>query len=469
MTSQVDLIQLPELSNRGKVFPIIGLVLALPWERTSVIAMGLAGILVLAAFLITGTARIMRRTRARVQWAEEALTECQNRIAGLERQVTDAAVARDLACAARDEAWAARDAERALLADFGHELRTPLSTILGFADLLRSAPGLPYEHRQSLDIISRAGDHLSNLSEDLLNIGKMNAGCVAVKNMLCDLRRIVRDCVDILRARADAKNLELIIDEFPDFPRFVRCDAGKLRQVLINLLANAVEYTDSGRITLRANSQPLDNPQRRLLTFEVQDSGIGIGSDDQARVFVPFVKLSNASGRTGTGLGLSICRRLVEVMGGTIHLKSTPGRGSLFVVNVPVERAEKSAAEARQHESVVVLSGPEPDRVPLGAGYMSLLSAQSYPAVGELRREALTALPKQLRGELLDAVVRLESRSINEVIGRVSQHDAQLGTELLRCAGRSTYTPMFKALTNEEGPLSDHWSPTSSLSAPANA
>jgi signal transduction histidine kinase len=435
MTGRFNELQSSEFFHQGKVVQVsiaCGLVLALLWGRAFLIPMGMAGILLLTAFLIAGVARTMLNVRRRSQLSGVALTECQKRVLDLSHEVAELEEARASARAVRDEVQARIQAKDEILATLGHELRTPLHTMVGYSALLQNVPGLSGQHRRMLDLVIRAGEHLVCLSEDLLDKAMMDAGRVTVKNARCDVQRVVRDCAAMLRARADAKNLELLVVELPPFPRFVLCDAGKLRQVLLNLLANAVEHTDYGVVILRASSQPQDNVQHLSLTFEIRDSGAGIAVDDQVRIFEPFFQVSKARGRAGTGLGLSISRQLVQIMGGTIDVQSTPGGGSLFLVNFPVQAAEKPPAEATKDE----------DNLP---------PAERFGAVGDLRREALAALPMQLRGELLEAVVRLEARSIAEVIDRVSQQDAELGSALMRCAERYTYTQIFDAVSNTNG------------------
>jgi CheY-like chemotaxis protein/anti-sigma regulatory factor (Ser/Thr protein kinase) len=145
-----------------------------------------------------------------------------------------------------------------------------------------------------------------------------------------------------MRLRAEEKGLELFVDQSLEFPETVYADTTKLRQVLINLLGNAVKYTQKGAITLRLNAIPAGNDKRLLLTFEVEDTGIGIAPKDQAQIFEAFVQVGKPSTQKGTGLGLTITRQFVELMRGTIHVESTPGKGSLFCVELPVERAQES-------------------------------------------------------------------------------------------------------------------------------
>jgi CheY-like chemotaxis protein/anti-sigma regulatory factor (Ser/Thr protein kinase) len=173
----------------------------------------------------------------------------------------------------------------------------------------------------------------------------------------------VRDVTDMIRARAEEKNLSLLLEEPADFPSQVRLDAAKLRQVLINLLGNAVKYTEKGTITVRFGAQPLDSAERVLLTLDVEDTGIGIAVEDQVHIFDAFRQVENALAQKGTGLGLTITKQFVELMGGTIHIQSTLGKGSVFRVEMPVERGQDSAAGApiADVERIVRLQPNQPE------------------------------------------------------------------------------------------------------------
>jgi CheY-like chemotaxis protein len=150
----------------------------------------------------------------------------------------------------------------------------------------------------------------------------------------------------MMRVHAGEKRLDLLLDASSDFPRFVRSDPTKVRQVLVNLIGNAVTYTEKGSVTVRLHAELMDRPQHLLLTFDVLDTGIGIAPEDQDCIFEPFVQGGSSGVHKGTGLGLSISKHFVELMGGAIHVESAPGTGSLFLVELPVERAEQSEVEA---------------------------------------------------------------------------------------------------------------------------
>jgi len=238
---------------------------------------------------------------------------------------------------AQAKAEAANRAKSVFLSSMSHELRTPLNAILGFSGLMSHDANISTEQRKTLELINRSGEHLLSLINDVLDMTKVEAGHSVVVNAPFDLGEMVRDITNLMHGRAEEKNLELRLDQSSEFPCFARADAVKLRQVILNLVGNAIKFTSQGRVTLRLNARPNNVPQRQILIIEVEDTGIGIAPEDQSRVFEPFVQVGNSAFQKGTGLGLPIARQQVELMGGQISMESTPGRGSLFRVEVPVD------------------------------------------------------------------------------------------------------------------------------------
>jgi signal transduction histidine kinase/DNA-binding response OmpR family regulator len=261
---------------------------------------------------------------------------------------------------ARNQAEQANRAKSAFLANMSHELRTPLNAILGFSNLLRENSASD-DQRHDLDIINRSGEHLLTLINDVLDVAKIEAGRIVLEMSPCDLKLLVQDIADMMRVRATEKNLALVLKESEDLPRYVRTDGAKLREVLINLVGNAIKYTVRGSITLQCSAQPSDESERVLLHFEVKDTGIGIAPEDQDRVFRPFEQVAKAGRQKGTGLGLAITRQIVELMGGTIELESAPGKGSCFRVKLPVERTDEFEAKPAERERVLGLEPGQPE------------------------------------------------------------------------------------------------------------
>jgi CheY-like chemotaxis protein len=243
-----------------------------------------------------------------------------------------------------------------------HELRTPLSVILASSDLL-SETDPTADQREIIGAIGRSGEHLLGLIDDVLDVAKIEAGKEELAIAASDLISTVRTAVEMMRGRAEEKQLALVYYQAPKVPRYVRVDAPKLRQILINLLGNAIKFTKEGTVTLRLSAQPADEPGRGRLCFDIEDSGVGMPQHDLGRIFEPFEQVRNLGPRTGTGLGLTITRRFVELMGGTLRVESEVGRGSRFLVELPLELASESetygAEPAPGHSFILEPGQPE--------------------------------------------------------------------------------------------------------------
>jgi PAS domain S-box-containing protein len=238
---------------------------------------------------------------------------------------------------ARDAAEAANRAKSAFLASMSHELRTPLNAILGFSKLLRKEAQLLPAQRDKLDIINRSGEHLLMLINDVLEMSKIEAGRVQLETTPFDLGAMVREVIGMLEVRTKEKGLRLLIDQSSHFPRYIHGDEARLRQVLTNLVGNAIKFTRQGEVTVRLGTRQ-DNISH--LRIEVEDSGPGITPEDQQRIFQPFVQLGKQKAdNKGTGLGLALTRQYVQLMGGTISVESATGKGSLFRVELPLNEA----------------------------------------------------------------------------------------------------------------------------------
>jgi PAS domain S-box-containing protein len=261
-----------------------------------------------------------------------------------ERKLADAALR------ARQAADEANEAKSRFLANISHELRTPLNAILGYAQLLLNDPGRDDRTAAGLDTIRQSGELLLTLINDILDVAAIESGKLTLYPDAVDLPAFLRAVADIVRVKADQKNLALMLELAPDLVSIVQVDAKRLRQVLLNLLSNAVKFTDAGEVQLRVS--PLAPPGETVcLRFEVMDSGIGIGPDQLATIFLPFVQAPGVQRRFGgSGLGLSISRQLLGLMGSELHVDSRVGRGSCFHfdLELPVDTRLTPAAGPRR-------------------------------------------------------------------------------------------------------------------------
>ncbi len=241
--------------------------------------------------------------------------------------------------AGREKAEAESKANSEFLSHMSHELRTPLNGILGYAQILQRDAGLPEKQQGSVDSIISCGDHLLSLINDVLDLSKSKAGHLELDLAPCDLHKLTTEVGDIVRQRASEKQIEFGIELLPEVPRTIVSDAPKIRQILVNLLGNAVKFTAKGSVNLRVFQSP-----QGLLQFDVTDTGVGIAAEEIEQIFDPFKQVEAGKAAGGTGLGLAICERLAKILGGEIKVHSNEGEGSTFSVMIPVEKAPAEIA-----------------------------------------------------------------------------------------------------------------------------
>jgi signal transduction histidine kinase/purine-cytosine permease-like protein/DNA-binding NarL/FixJ family response regulator len=264
-------------------------------------------------------------------------------------QRTDAALQQ-----AKDLAEAANQAKTRYVAGMTHELRTPLNSILGYAQILLKDDQVQGARRASVATIHRSGEHLHGLIDGLLDLARIEAGRLRLDPAPLPMHEFLDDLVRMVAPQAEAKGLAFKLETSGRIPQYVNADARRLRQILINLLGNAVRFTDRGSVTLR-----LDH-RREVARFEVIDTGIGIAAQDQERIFLPFERGSagRRTGDPGTGLGLTITHLLTQLMGGELTLKSTPGEGSTFSVRLYLREVSAPTRPRLPHRPVTGYVGP---------------------------------------------------------------------------------------------------------------
>jgi predicted ATPase/signal transduction histidine kinase/CheY-like chemotaxis protein/tRNA A-37 threonylcarbamoyl transferase component Bud32 len=307
---------------------------------------------------------------------------------------------------AKDAADAANRAKSDFLTSMSHELRTPLNSILGYAQVLsRSASlatSLPEGERDGLRIIRRSGEHLLTLINDVLDLAKIEAGKLELSPRDVRLELLVRTVAGMSQVRADEKRLAFSYEMTGDPVESVRVDEKRLTQVLLNLLGNAIKFTERGRVRLEMNvrARPGGAPKEKLVVFRIEDTGPGIAEEHRARIFEPFEQAGDARSRgEGTGLGLAITRRIVQHMGGQLEVESEVGRGSAFIVTLPlVEAGAGDTAKVASWEQIIGYLGERraillvDDHAENRAVMRTLLAPLGFDLVEAARGEEAVAL-----------------------------------------------------------------------------
>jgi PAS domain S-box-containing protein len=271
---------------------------------------------------------------------------------GTIRDLTEKEVADHALRQAKEQAEAANRAKSLFLANMTHELRTPMNAVLGYAQIMRNDPTISKSHRQAVQAVMNAGNHLMELINDILDLSKIEAGAMEVRTTDFSLWDLTEGLADIFRVRCEEKGIGWRVEsEVPEHV-LVSGDHGKLRQVLINFLGNAVKFTDAGEVILRVA------PDGERYRFEVADTGPGISAEAQMQIFEPFHQAEEGRAKGGTGLGLAIARRQIELMGGELGLDTRLGEGSRFFFTLTLPAVEQQGTRPSQTVERVVGLAP---------------------------------------------------------------------------------------------------------------
>ena len=277
----------------------------------------------------------------------------------LQRSTHQQLEAKEQAEEAKEQAEIANKAKSVFLANMSHELRSPLNAILGFTQIMTRSQTLSQEHIENIGIISRSGEHLLTLINQVLDLSKIEAGQTNLNENNFDLYRLLDDVKEMFQPKADEKHLQFCFEREPEVPQYVRTDEVKLRQVLINLLNNALKFTEVGGICVRIGIRK-DQAQ---LQFEVEDTGLGIAPEELDSLFKAFVQTqSGQQVQEGTGLGLAISHQFVQLMGGDIQVESEVGCGTLFKFDIQVNIVEASqvTCSTKLQRRVIALEPGQP-------------------------------------------------------------------------------------------------------------
>ena len=304
---------------------------------------------------------------------------------------------------AKQTAEGANRAKSEFLANMSHELRTPLNAILGFTQLMHRDSSLTPQQHENLGIISRSGEHLLSLINDVLDMSKIEAGLIALNENDFDLYSMLDAIEEMFQLKAESQGLELLFELTPDAPQYVRTDERKLRQVLINLLGNAIKFTQKGGVTLRVGAECGEHttyekfdpktlhPKSHTLLFEVEDTGSGIAPNEMESLFEPFVQTETGrKSQQGTGLGLPISRKFVQLMGGDIEVNSVLGKGTSFKFDIQVTLADAAQIQTQQQTHRVKSLEP-------GQPEYRILVVDDRPANRLLLTKLLTPIGFQVR------------------------------------------------------------------------
>ena len=312
----------------------------------------------------------VRHRNGELRWFRETgqlvrdQTGAPQRVAGAFADVTARMRLESELRAAKDAAEHAMQVKSAFLATMSHEIRTPMNGVLGMAELLLQSP-LSNEQRENAETIRRSGDALLRIIDDVLDVSKIEAGKLTLESARFDLDAAVDDVAELLAEKARSRGVRIVSTLDADVPQFVTGDATRVSQILVNLVGNAVKFTEHGDISIRVQRVSRDRGEL-LLRFDVRDTGIGVAPDVMPLLFEPFVQADSSTTRRfgGTGLGLTISKRLAEQMGGAIGVESRPGQGSnfWFTVRLARRRRERSTAAARPAHAGAGRSRTDPRR-----------------------------------------------------------------------------------------------------------
>lgn len=352
---------------------------------------------------------------------EQSNQELQQLIAEIQKTQSELEIA-------KEKSETASRAKSEFLANMSHELRTPLNSVIGFAQLLERDTSLQSTQQQQARTIGRSAEHLLSLINGILDISKIEARKVTLDEVEFDLHDLLKEVLGLFDLEAKQKKIALALKCPENMPQFVQADAGKLRQILINLVANGVKFTERGRVVLSAACQPMETEdvvQRHRLFFEVQDTGKGIASEELDLLFTPFEQTATGKAtKQGTGLGLSISQKYCQLMGGKISVRSQVDEGSVFKFSISARQSNRAVWQHR------------------GSGRMN----QQDNVDREWLKAQLRELPADWLDELHQSASQIRGKRVLELIERLPLEQVAVAEQLLHLAENYRFEEIVEAL-----------------------
>jgi len=381
----------------------------------------------------------------------------QSAIQAILRDISERKRAEEALQQAKEAAEAANRAKSAFLGKISHELRTPLNSILGYAQVLLSDPAFNSKHREKVEVIERSGQHLLTTINDILDLAKVEAGRVELHPAPLSLSSLLNDIQGMMKMKAEQKGLRFQIIRETGLVEYVEGDAHRLRQILLNLLGNAIKFTDCGSVTLRVGTPFCDNPEHvgaaplvQPLFFEISDTGVGIAPEELSKLFIPFQQVGSAARKAqGTGLGLAISRHLVELMGGTLSVASTIGRGSVFRFEVTLPISQFS--DTSPVSSRFIASGDDVAPTILATNNLAenrrmFTELQVSSAKEQTQLSSPAAIPNGMIERLRIAATLADMQEIYNVISELREINPILAEKLAKLAHHFEYGKMARLL-----------------------
>ena len=313
--------------------------------------------------LLSAVGLVLGGVRWRTKSIEQRNRELESEVIARTIELTESNKQLEIA---KEKAEVANEAKSTFLTNMSHELRTPLNAILGFSQIMTRSRSLPREHVDNVGLIQRSGEHLLTLINSVLDLSKIEAGKTTLNESNFDLYHLLSDLQEMFQLTADNQRLQLLFERDDEVPQYIRTDAVKLRQVLINLLNNALKFTEEGGVTLRVSrgeSGQDPSPLALQLCFSVEDTGAGIAPQEMDKLFLAFAQTeSGRQANEGTGLGLPISRKFVQLMGGEMKVQSTLGQGTTFSFEINVQVVQAAEVDTQKPSRQVIALQPGQQR-----------------------------------------------------------------------------------------------------------